>query len=288
MRFGPTDIDLEGLTLQDWITGAVIVAVTIVLAVMVRRTTSRILRRVDMDPGPARLVGRFFAFIVMVAGFVYALNALDIAIGPVLGALGVGGLALAFALQDIIENLIAGVMLQTRRPFRIGDQVVVGGYEGQIEDISLRSTILRTYDGRRVFVPSADVLKNAIENNTAFDRRRTTLVVGVAYGTDLERARETILSALGSVDVVLASPAPEAFVEAFGGSSIDFAVRFWHHPKILDLWEARHDAAVAIKRAFDAAGIEIPFPIRTIELSASATEALGRPNPSAGDTGRSR
>lgn len=91
-----------------------------------------------------------------------------------------GGLALAFALQNIIENLIAGIMLQTRRPFRIGDQVVVGGYEGQIEDISLRSTLLRTYDGRRVFVPSADVLKNAIENNTAFDRRRTTLQIGVA------------------------------------------------------------------------------------------------------------
>ncbi|HSM02952.1 MAG TPA: mechanosensitive ion channel family protein [Acidimicrobiia bacterium] len=274
MSFGQTDIDLEGLTVQDWITGAVIVGVTIVLAIAVRRLTSRILRRVDMDPGPARLVGRFFAFIVVVAGFVYSLNALEIAIGPVLGALGVGGLALAFALQDIIENLIAGIMLQTRRPFRIGDQVVVGGYEGQIEDVSLRSTLLRTYDGRRVFVPSADVLKNAIENNTAFDRRRTTLLIGVAYDTDLESARRTILEALEGVDAVLTTPEPGAFVETFGGSSIDFAVWFWHRPRIGDLWEARHDAAVAIKRAFDAAGIEIPFPIRTIAFSEGTREAI--------------
>lgn len=274
MSLGQTDIDLDVLTVQDWITGAVIVGVTIVLAVVVRRTTSRILRRVDMDPGPARLVGRFFAFVVVVAGFVYALNALNIAVGPVLGALGVGGLALAFALQDIIENLIAGIMLQTRRPFRIGDQVVVGGYEGQIEDISLRATILRTYDGRRVFVPSADVLKNAIENNTAFDRRRTTLLVGVAYDTDLEMARSTIIEALTGMETVLATPQPEAFVETFGESSIDFAVRFWHRPRILELWEARHDAAVAIKQAFDAASIDIPFPIQTIELSAGTRQAI--------------
>ena len=285
MTFGPSDLDLQGLTLQDWITCAVIVAVTIVLAIVVRRTTSRILRRLDMDPGPARLVGRFFAFVILVAGFVYALNALDIAIGPVLGALGVGGLALAFALQDIIENLIAGIMLQTRRPFRIGDQVIVGGLEGQVEDISLRSTVLRTYDGRRVFVPSADVLKSAIENNTAFDRRRTTIMIGVAYDTDLDAARDTILGALESVDGVLASPAPEAFVESFGGSSIDFSVRFWHRPRIRDLWQARHDAAVAIKKAFDAAGIEIPFPIRTLDLSASARAALDRRD-AAGDEGR--
>lgn len=274
MSFGQTDLDLEGLTVQDWITGAVIVGVTIVFAIVVRRVTSRVLRRVDMDPGPARLVGRFFAFVVVVAGFVYALNALQIAIGPLLGALGVGGLALAFALQDIIENLIAGIMLQTRRPFRIGDQVIVGGYEGQVEDISLRATILRTYDGRRVFVPSADVLKNAIENNTAFDRRRTTLLVGVAYDTDLEMAQRTIVEALGGTGTVLATPRPEAFVESFGGSSIDFAVRFWHRTRIVELFQARHDAAVAIKQAFDAANIDIPFPIQTIELSSGTREVI--------------
>lgn len=231
-------------------------------------------RRVDMDPGPSRLVGRFFAFVVVVAGLVYTLNALGIAVGPVLGALGVGGLALAFALQDIIENLIAGLMLQTRRPFRIGDQVVVGGYEGTVEDISLRTTVLRTYDGRRVFVPSADVLKSGIENNTALDDRRTTLGIGVAYDTDLEVARETILTALEGVESVRSQPAAEAWVETFGGSSIDFAVRYWHAPPIRDVWKTRHEVAVAIKRAFDDAGIDIPFPIRTIDLGATAREVL--------------
>ena len=270
------DIDIGGLTTQDWITAGITFAATIVLAIVARRIVTRITKRFDVDPGPAKLVGRFFAFLVFVAGFIYTLASLDIAIGPVLGAVGVGGLALAFALQDIIENLIAGLILQTQRPFRIGDQVKVGGYDGTVEDISLRTTILKTYDGRRVFVPSSDVLQSGIENNTAFDRRRTTLAVGVGYDTDLETAHSTLLAAVQGVDPVYDEPAPQAWVESFGGSSIDFAVRFWHDSPTGDEWATRHEVAIAVKKALDAAGIEIPFPIRTLDFPGEVGIVLER------------
>lgn len=276
-----SDVDLSGLTATDWIVAGVTLAVTIVATLGIRRLATGVLERFELGPGPVRLVSRFVASLVFIGGVVYVLNSLGIPIGPLLGALGVGGLALAFALQDIVENLIAGLMLQARRPFTIGDQVVAGGYEGEVEDITLRTTVLHTYDGRRVFVPSADVIKSGIENNTAFDRRRTTLGVGVAYDTDLDMAQQTILQAVASADGTLDDPAPQAYVEAFGGSSIDFAVRFWHDPRIAELWRVRHRVAVSIKGHFDDAGIEIPFPIRTLELGTSAATALGRTESSA-------
>ncbi|MDX1689990.1 MAG: mechanosensitive ion channel family protein [Acidimicrobiia bacterium] len=274
MFLAQEEIDLGEITAQDWITAAIILGVTIVATMIVRRVTGRVLARMEMDTSPARLVARFLAALVFLGGFVYALTSLGIAIGPLLGALGVGGLALAFALQDIIENFIAGIMLQTRRPFRIGDQVVAGGYTGTVEDINLRTTILKTFDGRRVLVPSADVLKSGIENNTAFPERRTTLMVGVGYGTDLAEARDRMLGAMADCETVLDDPAPQAFVESFGGSSIDFAVRFWHPSRTANQWNARHEVALAVKQALDEAGIEIPFPIRTIDLAPDTADVL--------------
>ncbi|CAN5779937.1 hypothetical protein BH20ACT1_BH20ACT1_02370 [soil metagenome] len=255
---------LQGLTAADWITAAVILAGAIVLSRLVRGLTARLVEQGDGARRTARLIGRSVGSLVVVIGVVYALQVLGVRLAPLLGALGIGGLALAFAAQTILENVFASLLLQSRRPFRAGDQIATNEIEGTVEDVNFRTVVLRTYQGEKVLLPCSLVLNAPITNFTVKGTRRTTLEVGVAYGTDLVTAQRVLLEALTSVDGVRSQPPPEAWVEQFGESSIDFALRWWHAPDIATLWRVRSAAAMAVKSAFDGAGIEIPFPQRTL------------------------
>lgn len=255
---------LQGLDTGDWVTAAAILVGSILVARLVQRLVRRLVQRGEGGSQAARLVGRVFAALVMAVGFVYALQTLGVRLAPLLGALGIGGLALAFAAQSILENLFASVLLQSRRPFRLGDQIETNEIEGTVEDVNFRTVVLRTYAGERVLIPCSQVLNTPITNFTAKGTRRTTLDVGVAYGTDLESAQQVLLRAASSVAGVQSQPAPEAWVEEFAESSINFAVRWWHTPDIATMWRVRSGVAMAVKTAFDEAGIQIPFPQRTL------------------------
>lgn len=288
---GSTQVDAQqvedvvpgGLTWDDWLQAGLIVVGAIAAAMILRRLVERAADKSGLEPGVGRIAGRAVATVSGAAGIIYGLNAVGVRIGPLLGLFGVGGVALAFALQDILENLIAGVMLQARRPFAIGDQVQTNELEGVVIDIDFRSVVLKTFDGVRVILPSSQVLKNPIENRTSFRVRRTTLQVGVGYDEDLETATELIVSAVSSVDGVLEAPWPEAYIEAFGESSVDLAVRFWHLPDEATMWRVRHEAAIAVKSALDTAGVEMPFPHRTLQLA-----WVGEPDRSSPDRPRRR
>jgi small conductance mechanosensitive channel len=252
-------VPLEGLTAADWIRAGIIVVVTFAVAAVVRRVAARFVSE-EHENVAARFVGRLLGTLVTVVGLAYALAALDVRLAPLLGAIGLGGLAVAFAAQSILANLFASLILMARRPFRRGDQITTGGHEGTVEDVNFRVVVLRSYDGEKVLVPCSEVLDNAIVNHTARGRRRTTLDVGVAYDTDLEQAREVIIAAVRTVDGLHPGAPVEAWVESLGESSIDFAVRFWHAPDIATMWRVRSEVAMAVKRALDDAGIAIPFP----------------------------
>jgi len=205
-------------------------------------------------------------YLIVIFGSVYALGTLGISLGPILGALGIVGIALAFALQDILSNFVAGIIIQLQRPFASGDEIVVGDHEGRIIAVDTRTITMETPDGETVRIPSAEVIKNPIVNHTQRGRRRTTLQVGVAYGTDLEAATWVLVESVVGVEGVLENPPPEALVEAFGDSSIDFAVRYWHPPSIAALWRTRSAVAKAVQQGLAGAGIEIPFPQRVVHL----------------------
>lgn len=268
---------LQGLTAADWITAAVILAAAIALSRLVKAFTARLVERGDGAGRAARLVGRSVGGLVVVIGFVYALQVLGVRLAPLLGALGIGGLALAFAAQTILENVFASMLLQSRRPFRLGDQIATNEIEGTVEDVNFRTVVLRTYQGEKVLVPCSLVLNAPITNFTVKGTRRTTLEVGVAYGTDLATAQRVLLEALTSVDGVRSQPLPEAWVEQFGESSIDFALRWWHAPDIATLWRVRSAVAMAVKSALDGAGIEIPFPQRTLGFLSVSRDGDGDP-----------
>ncbi len=250
----------RGLTWGDWVLAGSVFVAGILLGRVVRMGLSRSLRRGDTEVSAADVVGRLVGYVIVLAGLIYALGSLDVRLGPLLGALGIGGIAIAFASQNILSNFIASVLLQVRRPFKRGHQISTNNIDGVVEDVNFRTVVLQTWDGERVLVPCSDVLDNPIVNHTVRGRRRTSLCVGVGYDTDLDRARNILLRIVGSVGGVHPHPEPEVWVECFGDFAVNFAVRFWHAPDGPTMWRVRSDVAVAVKQALDDAGIDMPSP----------------------------
>ncbi len=191
---------------------------------------------------------------------VYAVSSLGIRLGPLLGALGVGGIAIAIALQDVLQNFMAGVLLQVRRPFRVGEQVGLGDFEGVVRDVNLRTVELSGYDGVTVYLPNSLVAAGPILNYTRTPQSRTSLTIGVSYDTDLARARQVLLSAAASAEGVETTPPVEVWIEEFGDSAINLAVRYWHAADIASCRRVRNSVALAAKPA----STRIPFPQRTV------------------------
>ena len=274
----------DPITWQEAVQALLAFMVGIVLAVVVRRVMVRAIDR-EGDRHIGLVVGRFVSVVVAAVGAVYALGLLGVRIGPLLGALGVGGIANAVAAQDILQNFIAGVLLQVRHPFRVGEQIGTGDHEGVVQDVNLRTTVLNTYDGLLVYVPNAEVLKHPIINYTRTPNSRTSLTVGLPYDADLQRAREVLLQACRDTDEVQASPPPEVWVEEFADSSVNVAVRYWHPADIASRWRVRSAVAVSLKAALDAADISIPFPQRVLWF-APGSETAARPDADTGARGR--
>ena len=211
-------------------------------------------------------IGFMIAMVIAVPGFTPA---------KLIGALGIGSVAIGFAFKDIFQNLLSGILLLISEPFRIGDQIVSGEYEGTVEDIKIRATTIKTYDGRQVVIPNSDLYTSALTVNTAYKQRRLQVAVGIGYEDDIEAAKAEIMQALDKVDSVSIKSKPSVIATGFGGSSMDLMVRWF----IEDGTQANkvasiHQVIVEIKNALDAAGVNIPFPIRTIDLSDPSVKAI--------------
>lgn len=254
---------LTDLTWQDWVWAGAIFVLSLVAARIVGRLVRRALERSSGGLAVVVLV-RMVSLLVVAIGLVLSLQRLGVEVNVLLGALGLFGLAVALAFQNILENFVAGGLLLVKRPFTMGDGIGTNGHVGEVVDFSLRSVTLRRQDGVTVHIPNSSVINEPLENYSTTGRRRTSLEVGVAYGTDLERAQSAILDAVNGVEYVHDDPPAEAWVHQFGASSIDFSIEFFHDPSPDDEEEARHHVAVAVHKALAAAGIEIPFPQRVI------------------------
>ena len=248
------------LTSGDWIKAGIVLVGTVVLAAAVSRLLRRIVARGIGQGFAAILTSRFIAYAVFLIGLSYALTVLGVRVGPLLGALGLGGLVLALALQGVVGNFVSSVILQTRRPYTVGDTVLLDGHIGLVEDIDSRTTQIRGLDGTHIRIPNANVAGATIVNLTRNPVRRSSLAVGVAYETDLQQATEAIYAALKRVPRVLPDPAPTVNLDDFGNSSIGFNVLYWHASDVSTELAARHDLVLAIHREFAAESITIAFP----------------------------
>ena len=185
-------------------------------------------------------------------------------LGDIVATLGISSIAIGFAFQDIFKNFLAGIILLVEEPFSIGDEIVVGDYQGKVENISIRTTQICTYKGEKVLIPNSSVFTNSVKVLTAYDYRRTDLSVGVDYNTSLSQAKNILAETIAMVQGVIYEPKPKVELVSFGDSSIDFVIRYWTLPEQKEVNDIQSQAIIAIKKACDEAGINIPYPIRTL------------------------
>lgn len=256
--------------LPNLIVAVLIAAAFVFVARFARTWTFNLLGRVSQYRAVNRLLSTVVFVALLVVGAVVALTVLNLdrAVASILGAAGILGLAIGFAAQDSVENLIAGVMISIRRPLREGHLVETNDTFGVVEEVNLRSTVLRVPTGQKVFVPNSAVFKNRLINYSAGGQRRVDVQCGVSYGDDLEKVRRVAVAALADLPRRVPGRDIEFYYTGFGGSSIDFTVCVWiqfgrAQGEFLDV---QSEAIVALKRAFDENDITIPFPIRTLDF----------------------
>ncbi len=254
-----------------------IALVVLAVFVVLGRLARRILRpRLGELKTPS--FGRVFSTLAyaafVVAGLAIAIPIAfpSVDVATALGGLGLLTVAAGFAFQDILSNLLSGILLIFRQPFTSGDQIEVNGIKGTVEAITIRETQIKTFDGRLVVVPNKDVYTNAIEVQTADDRVRSSLVVGVSYDTDLARARDVALDTLRTIDGVIDDPEPQAYFVEFGASSINLDLRYWTGSRQAEIRRVQDQVVEHVKAAFDEASIDIPFDIVTLDAGASFTD----------------
>jgi small-conductance mechanosensitive channel len=228
------------------------------------------------SPSFARVFSALTGGLVAVLGVLIGLTIVFPSIDPVavLSSLGILGIAAGFAFQDILSNLLAGILLLMRDPFRGGDQITVDGHTGTVVEINLRETVLKTYDGRRLTIPNATVYTNPILVQTAFDAVRTSVVVGVDYSTDLDAARGVAEEAVAGVEGVLDDPAVQVYATTFGSSTVDLDIRYWTAPEQAEIRRVQDAVIGAVLQAYNDAGIDMPDQMMVLQGSPSLTAAL--------------
>lgn len=208
------------------------------------------------------VVGKIIRYSGIAIVFLLVFRELGFSIAPLLGAAGIAGVALAFASQTSVSNIISGLFLIAENPFSVGDVITVGETTGIVISIDTLSVKLRTFDNRFVRLPNEMLIKSELINVTKFPIRRVDVELGVSYDADLEKVRATLLSVAEKNPMCLVEPSPLIILNGFGDSSINFMLGVWAvREEYLKLMNSIQEE---IKAAFDEAGIEIPFPQRVV------------------------
>lgn len=249
------------------IVGLVVFAGTLFLAVPASRWAGRAAKKRLDDPALVNLIAKITRWAVIVTGTIIALEQVNFDVTGFVAGLGIAGLTIGFALQDIARNFIAGLILMTRKPFEIGDSVEISGYTGKVININTRDTIIKTFDGELVIIPNMNVFTTAIINNTDMPYRRRTISIGLGYGEDMEKAGQIFLDAMREVEGVLAEPEPTVLAEALGDSAVTLVAHFWVDQTKFDFLKVHSDVLRAIKRTAEREEIVLPYPIQTVRLS---------------------
>ncbi len=258
-------VDTKSITVWDFVWAVVIIALSFLIAALTRRLVGRLLRKFpDIPQNYKLLMASASGWFVIVVGIIYALGVLGVDLGPALiGLLLVAGVAF-FAGRGILENFSAGLVLQGTTMFVVGDQIETAAGTGTVLEITGRTLTIRTVDGKELNVPNTTVVNEPLTNLTKEGQRRSSLEVGVAYGTDLEEAKAALQTAAAGCELVITEPEPEALVGAFGDNAIEFELRFWHEPTIIEERRAVDAVARAVALELAEHDIEIAFPQRTL------------------------
>ena len=246
----------------------VLVGVGLVLARIAAAVTTKVTGS-HLDAHAGMLARRAVYYLVLVLFLVSALRELGFNLGVLLGAAGILSVAVGFASQTSASNLISGLFLLGERPFAVGDVITVGNTTGEVMSVDLLSVKIRTFDNRFVRIPNETMIKSEVTTLTRFPIRRYDVQLGIAYKEDIARAREVLMTVADRNPLCLEEPKPLFIFLGFGDSALNFQFSVWAARE--NFLDVRNSIQEEIKLAFDDAGIEIPFPHRTL-YAGSATE----------------
>ena len=223
------------------------------------------------------LLGSFVRWVVIVLGVLVVATIVFPSVKPadVLATLGFGSVAIGFAFKDILQNWLSGLLILYRQPFRRDDQIRSGEFEGTVERIEARATLIKTYDGQRVVIPNTDIYTRAVTVRTAFPKRRSEYDVGIGYGDDVNEACRLIRAAVGTVEGVENDPVPEAVPWALDASSVNIKVRWWSDSQRSSIVHVQGRVITAIKQTLTVAGVDLPFPTRVVLFHDQTEESDG-------------
>ncbi len=268
--------------LPNFVVALLVVGIAWVIARVVRDTLRNGLHRTRLTAPVVSLITTMIGVMVISTGFVVSLGVLglDKAVTSLLTGVGILGLALGFAFQEIGANFMAGVILSVKQSFAIGHVIRSNDHTGTVREITLQSTSIQQFSGEMVWLPNRHVIGNPLVNFSTAGERRVDLDVGVSYGDDLEKARRVATAAVEALPDRRDDRPVTLFFTGFGDSSINFTIRFWvDFTRQPDYLGACSEAIIAIKKAFDQEGISIPFPIRTLDFSPVGGVTLGEVRP---------
>ncbi len=261
-----------------FIIAAVVFVLFVLLGKMLRRiiriVTGKSLKRRNLGIvlgrlafGFAVLLGLLIALVIVIPGFTP---------GQLVNLLGLSSVAIGFAFRDILQNFLAGILLLLTHPFRIGDQIVVGTFEGTVEEIETRATFLRTYDGRRIVIPNSKLFTESVTVNTANDARRMQYDIGIGNSDDIATAKRIMLETVRAIPDVLDDPPADAIVIELADSAVNIRLRWWvHPPRQMELLTVQDQVLERVKHALTAEGIDLPYPTRQILFHDQTEETDG-------------
>jgi len=244
--------------------GLVVATGVPVLLVLSRWTRRLVSNRYSAQEG--MVAGKVVLYLGFLIILVTILMEMGFSLAPLLGAAGIMGIALGFAAQTSVSNVISGFFLMAEKPFVVNDLVQVGQTTGRVLSIDMLSVKLRTFDNRFVRIPNENLVKTEFINLTRFPIRRADITVGVAYKENVARVRELLFQVAREHPRVLMEPEPQFYFQDYGASSLDFLFGIWVWSD--HFFEVRNEVREEIKRRFDEADIEIPFPHRTLYTGA--------------------
>lgn len=231
--------------------------------------TRRALSRTQAEPAAQHVMTRLASAAVLVIGVLVAASQAGVAVGSMIASVGVVGLAIGLAAQDSLSNVVAGLTILWDRPFRVGDYVTVADEYGKVTEVGLRSTTIETVRRVEAILPNSEVINSKIVNHTRTPDLRVDLSIGIGYGEDVAQARSVLLEALSASDYAAEDPSPTVVLRELGDSAVVLSARVWLADPSTER-RASWDLLERAKVALDGAGIEIPFPQRTLHIAAES------------------
>lgn len=250
----------------------ILIPVMLLLAIWLLKFISKIVPRLlsknGATPDAVHLINRVVQILVLVVMVITALDILNVPLTAFAFVSGAVAIGVGFGAQNIINNFISGWILMWERPIRIGDTLEVDDTRGRVEAINTRSTRIRRVDGVHMLVPNSKLLENTVINwNLVNTETRTSVTVGVAYGSSVREVERLIYNAVAKLDGVLTTPAPAVMFDDFGDNALNFEVYYWLNASSeMERRKSRSDCRFLICEAFEKAGIVIAFPQRDIHV----------------------